>query len=900
MKKVLLACLCSWPVLVMADTLKGRILDADTQEGLFGATIQVEGTSVGAVADIDGNYELAGLSAGQYTLVIRYVGYEDQRIEKFAVRGTIEHDFTLSENAQALQDVVVSGQSRTRTESAVITKLQTSGVVMSGISTQQIQKAQDRDASEVIRRIPGISIIEDKFVMVRGLSQRYNNVWINGSSVPSSEADSRAFSFDIIPASQLDNMMIIKSPSAEYPADFTGGFVLINTKEVPDCNSFSVTLGGTLNDRTHFRNFLQTDDAASSLTPDGSIESLPTANWKTEKETPYGDWNAAAQLTRFKNLDNGQRISLMASVNYTDSYKTLSDMENSLFGAYDTNNDRSNYLRHSTDWQYNHNTRLGGMLNLSWVGLNERNKVEFKNIANRLTKERYTFRTGTNAQSDMEETAEFYHQSRMTYNGQLTGTHKLQVVKANVADQETLDWSVGYAYANRDMPDRRRYLQNDKNEPGVIEYTAANDVSREFTRLDEHIGSASVNYSQTLPVGSLRPTLKVGGFYEYRTREYETHYYLYNWYNGNKLAWQLVEEVKWRNNYEGNNNLGAGYLSLNVPYRQWNLLAGVRYEANTMELISNTRDYQKSPKSTKYRDRDFFPSFNLTCKLHEDPSSQHNGETGCNLHQLRLAYGRSVNRAEFREVSSSVFYDFDLASDVQGNTDLKSCYVQNLDFRYEWYPRRGESFSIAAFYKHFENPIEWTYTVQGGTDLTYSYKNAKSARNMGIEIDIRKNLDVIGLKDFSWSFNGSWIHSKVDFEKGSREKDRPMQGQSPYLINTGLFYQHESLSVALLYNRIGKRIIGVGRSVGSTGSDDTANIPHSYEMPRNAFDLTASYKWGEHLELKAAVKDILGEKVTFKQFTDATHRDGTVTTVDEVTKQYKPGRNFSLSLTYSF
>jgi len=154
----------------------------------------------------------------------------------------------------------------------------------------------------------------------------------------------------------------------------------------------------------------------------------------------------------------------------------------------------------------------------------------------------------------------------------------------------------------------------------------------------------------------------------------------------------------------------------------------------------------------------------------------------------------------------------------------------------------------------------------------------------------------------SFNFNGSLIHSRVDFEAGSYEKDRPMQGQSPYLINTGLFYNNkkETLSLGILYNRIGKRIIGVGRSVGTTGGDDTANIPNSYEMPRNAIDLSASYKLNKHWEIKAGIRDLLAEKITFEQSTDALHSDGTESTIKEITKQYNPGRNINLNISYNF
>ncbi|MCI5776764.1 MAG: TonB-dependent receptor [Bacteroidales bacterium] len=214
----------------------------------------------------------------------------------------------------------------------------------------------------------------------------------------------------------------------------------------------------------------------------------------------------------------------------------------------------------------------------------------------------------------------------------------------------------------------------------------------------------------------------------------------------------------------------------------------------------------------------------------------------------------------------------------------------------------SELVSIALFYKHFNDPIEWTYTVQGGTDLTYSYKNARAARNYGVEIEVRKNLGFIGLESLSLSANGSLIKSKVEFEAGSREEDRPMQGQSPYLVNVGLFYtpQDGKLSVGALYNVIGKRIIGVGRSVGTTGGDDSANIPHSYEMPRNVVDVSARYKFNDKIELSLAARDILCAKVRFEQQTDAIHPNGTTSEVSEVTKSYKPGANISLGMNFKF
>lgn len=211
--------------------------------------------------------------------------------------------------------------------------------------------------------------------------------------------------------------------------------------------------------------------------------------------------------------------------------------------------------------------------------------------------------------------------------------------------------------------------------------------------------------------------------------------------------------------------------------------------------------------------------------------------------------------------------------------------------------------SLAAFYKYFNDPIEWTYTVSGGTDLIYSYKNAKSAYSYGLELDVKKDLSFIGLTNFSWSFNGALIHSRVKFDANDhQDSDRPMQGQSPYLINTGLFYTNPTwnTNIALLYNRIGTRLIGVGRSEGTTGDDTNARVPDSYEMPRDMIDFSASKKWGKHLEVKLNIRNLLNSKIYYKQFAHVTYKDGHKEKKEEVTRSYRPGMNLGITAIYNF
>lgn len=897
---------------VEAGVVKGQILDKTTSEPLIGAVVKADSGKTGTSTDVEGNYSIR-LDQGRHRITVSYVGYRDTTI----VANVAPHDdmtvldIRMSPDETSLSEVVVTAVARKDTESAMIQEERQSEVVQSGVSAQQIAKTQDKDASEVIRRVPGISIIDDKFVMVRGLSQRYNNVWLNGSAVPSSEADSRAFSFDIIPSSQLDNIVIVKSPAPEYPADFTGGFVMIRTKYQPVHNGFDISLGTSVNDMTHFHDFKYYKgggkyykggiDSKLLTYPgySGRIDVLDNGfsnDWTVHTRKPIGDLKLNASYNNRWRFDSWGTFALLGSVNFSDAYRTMVNMENSLYGPYDVTNDTPVFLRKAIDDQYTRDTKFGALLNLSFLPRNEFHRYEWKTIYNRIVKNRYSDRVGFNAQPDNIQDMEYYYSTRNTLNTQLTGKHEFTAASL-------WDWNVGYAYSDRDLPDRRLIEQTDRTDNRMGIYR----ISREFIRLREHTASFNTNYRHEFTFGSVSPVLKTGFYTEFRGRTYDVREFQYGWQPDNNLSdgfefsddipgkvlipenfgpdkLYLYENVNFLNSYKASSLQFSGYVGISVPWKSLTVYGGVRYEYVDQLLRMNTRQSESSLQDTHYYYKDFFPSVNLNYKFND-------------AHQLRAAYGRTVNRPEFRELAPTVYYDFDLGSSVMGNYDLKAAYIQNFDIRYEWYPSKGEIVSVALFYKNFKNPIEWTYTVAGGTDLIYSYINARGADNYGVEVDIRKNLGFMGLQDFSLSFNGAVIKSKVRFGEGNNI-DRPMQGQSPYLINTGLFYNHEGWSAAVLYNRIGKRIVGVGNKYG-TGADGSArNIPNSYEMPRNSLDLSFGWKIG-HWELKASVRDVLAERYLFKQIEDI-QTTGQTKHIEEVTRSYKPGRNFNLSVAYSF
>jgi hypothetical protein len=335
--------------------------------------------------------------------------------------------------------------------------------------------------------------------------------------------------------------------------------------------------------------------------------------------------------------------------------------------------------------------------------------------------------------------------------------------------------------------------------------------------------------------------------------------------------------------------LAAAYLSYKINTGKFNIIAGIRSEARRVVVTSYTSIYENITSDKVYDNIDLHPSVNASYNLDKK-----------NL--LRVALGTASNNQEFRELSSSVFYDFNLFSDVKGNTSLKRAKIYNLDLRYEYYPSNEEYITFALFYKHFNNPIEQTYIDAGGS-YTYTFENAKQANNYGVEADIRKNLAFIGLKNFTLGLNAAIISSKVKFDRStSLERDRAMQGQSPYLVNTSLFYDapRKGLSLGILYNRIGERLVGIGRVDTSSGASMNNDVPDTYELPRDVLDIVINKKIGKSLEIKFSGKDLLNQSVVFKQYPRFVDSDGVIQERSQISRNFKPGVSIYLGVQYTF
>ena len=500
--------------------------------------------------------------------------------------------------------------------------------------------------------------------------------------------------------------------------------------------------------------------------------------------------------------------------------------------------------------------------------------------------------------------------SRSAYTGQFAGSHDW------IRSGAKFDWNAAYSYSNRRQPDRR-IVEREKNpENGIYEYSIdQGGVSRYFTSLDEHVASAGANLSLPLfPDGTLPPRvthrtirriqnaplrypqlpLQVECLSEQAARRFRLA--------ARRADLRTGKSGRTRQAARSGRNAQHGRL-LGPQRRAGRLQRGAEHVARALQRLrrrARFESYRSSlesyPSETNFRTRtntyrynNALPSLNATYNL-----------TPRML--VRLAYGMSVNRQEFRELSPSTFYDFDMFSTITGNPDLRQAVVQNINLRYELYPAAGETISVAVFLQAFQESDQMELCRCRRLLPVFSFENARSARNYGVEIDLRKSLAFIGMNNFMLTLNAAWIESKVLFGEQSREHDRPMQGQSPYLVNAGLFYQNGRIGFAagILYNRIGKRIVGIGRVSTSGGDTFNSNIPDMYEMPRNSLDLTVGQRLCKWLEAKAAARDLLGDAVRFMQFPRFRDSEGVVHERSQTTKRYYPGRSFSLSLTATF
>lgn len=903
--------------------LSGKVINTKN-EPLAGVSVKITGTTTGTSTDVEGRFTL-NLSVGKkYELEFSAVGYEPKTITEAEVTTGIvnELNITLEVKVKSGDNVVVTARTSTarrETVNSVIAFQKNTNTVASVISAESIRRSPDKNTGEVLKRTPGASIQEGRFLIVRGLADRYNQAMLNGILLTSTEPDRKTFSFDLIPATMIDNIIINKAFVPEYPGEWAGGLIQVNTKDIPAKNFFNVQVGTGINTQTTGKTFykdaqggkldwLGTDDGTRAL-PSGYTRKAEFDQLTPAEKTAIGkqlrsNWapvqNSAGPNVSFQ-ANGGFTTKLFGKsfggtfgLNYSRSNKNLRLLNR--VNVIDENTYVVSLVSDFNDNKYQQEISGGALGSLS-LQLNSKNRISVKSIININSTNSVTQRNGYDiSRTEDLKGSEFTFKQNTFFTVQVNGDH-------SIAAPLKLKWYGAFNILDGYIPDQRRILytrSSGTQDPYLLLISGTlsqQSGSRIYQNLSDYIYTAGGDLAYTFDWLKQKQTLKGGYMLQVKDRLYDAQLFANNlpignnalraltpdkvflpenFGNGtdNKFGFDAIKGNTFR--YLANTILNAGFLQFDNQFsKNIRLVWGLRVE-NYDQLVGSVKKWDD--RHTYSSVTDFLPGLNLTVKL--------NTKTN-----LRLTGSQTVIRPELRELTSLNLYDFELNASVQGNPSLKRTKVSNFDLRYEIYPRAGEVITAGIFYKHFNNAIEQYLNGGGGGSSTFTYLNAKKVTAFGAELELRKKLDFsTALKNFTFQANASYINSKVS--DTTLRLDRALQGQSPYVFNFGLLYDHEKtgFNATLLFNQIGERIYLVG--------DALAGAPDIYEAPRALIDLQLAKKLIKNkAEIKLNIADLLNKTQYFYQ--NANNNKTFQKDTDAYRFTRKNGTTFSLTFTYS-
>ncbi|MBC7775497.1 MAG: carboxypeptidase-like regulatory domain-containing protein [Phycisphaerae bacterium] len=923
----LLALLCFSPIFLSAQTgiIAGKIIDAKSADPLIGVSVKLDEGVGGAITDFDGNFRIANVPLGKHKISLNYTGYTGKNLEDVDVKSNeaTTVDASMEESAgESLAEVVVVAKAKRESTSALTIFQKNSVSMADGISSETIKRTPDRTTGDVIRRVSGATIQDNKFAIIRGLNDRYNVAMLNGALLSSTEPDRKAFSFDLFPSAMLDNLVIVKTASPDLPGEFAGGAILVSTKDIPEASFIQASLSGGYNTVTTSKPFQSSEGGGSDwLGHDDGTRALPatlpsSADFKAQpKEEKYrtsqlfpNDWAINEESSARPN------IGVQLSGGYIKDISEKVQFGLTLGGSYSNNNRLQNGSRADyevsgkvfdfNDKQFKNNVLWGTLFNTA-LKINNTQKIGLQATYSTNTDNIISDRSGYDYAEvrKIKSTAIEYTENHLLTT-RLYGEHQL------TQKGMRLNWGGGLNRTSRDVPSLRRmfYAINfddtlDVNFPyqAYVPFGSADPYrsGRFYSSLEEDTYNGNIDLSIPFHLGKQKQSIKLGGLYQKRDRKFDARvmgYILGNFiqfdYDLLKLPQNQIfdqqnigekgfimdEITNPSDGYTGQSNLVAGYAMLdNKIADRLRIAWGARVESFRQQVQS--AQYGGTPISVDTTISALLPSFNMTYSLNQK-------------HQLRLSGSKTVCRAEFRELAPFSFFDFYLNANVVGNPALTQGSIYNADIRYEIYPGQNQLFSVSLFYKRFKNPIEFTFAAVGGGTRTFSFNNVASANNYGAEMELRKNFDFVGVEDLVFFSNVSLIRSNIDLSKGVSYFDstRALQGQSPYILNAGLTYNitRIGLSTTLIYNVIGDRIAQVG----------TVSYGDIYERHRNLLDFSVSKKLGRNGEVKLTWGDILRPEFIYYQDNNASHKYEEAE--DNVMQRLTLGSTITLSLGYKF
>ena len=859
-------------LLSQSGKITGLVTDGEYDEPMAFANVIVKGSTIGTTSDFDGKYSL-DLEPGKYTLTFSFIGYQTIEVSEVLIKSDeVEQiDVTLSTNT--LDEIVITTTVRKNTESAVLDIQKKSAVMLDGLSSQGIKKAGASNIASAVRSVPGVSVQGGKYVYVRGLGDRYTKSILNGVDIPGLDPDRNTIQMDIFPTNILENIIVIKSAAAEYPADFTGGVVDIVTKDFPTKKETSFSLGSAYNSEMHFKNdfligpsegtdFLGFDNNSRSRPINryqyipGTFENYPLLTQLTssfspilqaERKTSKNNFNFGFTTGNQFLIGDNEKLGYQFSLSYrneTSFYKNRID--NRL--TKDPNNS-SNYnlltSRLSTGDEGENNIILSGLAGLVYKRENSKYKLNLLHIQNGESVGGYFNQEASQAGAGggIEEYTKdvIQYTQRSVTNLLLNGQH-------NIEDGWNIEWKISPTLATvLDKDHRTTAFQITQEGDAIIAPSSSGYPQRVWRDLFEFNIANQINILKKYTLKDKPAKLKFGGSMAYKFRDFELDYYIFTSTNpvvpngqANNL---LLTENIWTPDTQAGTHLVFGnlYQSANSYEGEQRIYAG--YFSNEFELIDNLKSVigvrtelfqsyytgqNQSGSQVFFNEKiidnfDIFPSANMILSLNENSN-------------LRSSYSKTTARPSFKEASRAQIYDAISDRLFIGNLDLKPSYIDNLDMRYEIFGDKGDIIAFSGFYKTFKDPIELTFFASAPNQLTA--RNLGSAEVYGAEFEIRKPLNFISdeVKKWRFSLNASLIKSSLEMfedeynnrlnaarDGESISRTRDLQGQSPFLINSNIEFLNEDtgFQYGLFYNVQGRTLEVVGTGI----------VPDVYTVP---------------------------------------------------------------------
>lgn len=803
--------------------------------------------------------------------------------------------------------------------SALLEDRRNSKTVNEVLGSEQMSRQGDSDAASSLRRITGLTLMGGKYIYIRGLGERYSGVQMNSLSLASPEPSKRVIPLDLFPATILESVTVQKSFSPDLPAEFGGGLILLQTKTIPDRFSAKVSLstistsyGEKLTYNGGSKDFLAKDDGTRAM-PSQILSTLQSGKKLNENFEGFEGGVSAQELEAL-----GQSLSTSYSPYYKNNNPppnfnlSLGDkwqFESIKIGALGSllySSEIDDVLKSSQKWNiasgseltldekatttsFEQNYRLGVTLDfgleLKATNTFRYSLIQIQDASDKVEIKKFT-QIGDSVLARQRTNLEWVERGLSFH--LLSGKHKINTSEAS---DFNINWRIGRTLASRQSPDSREYTYLLKDSMYELN-TDTTGNRRVFSQMSDHGEEIAIDLDQSWQTASLGKAKIKLGFNNYQKNRHSDVYRLHlkNQFTSGSLPdlTKTPEEIFAKDNVGTNKFVLTNLTESADSYSAQQLIQGqyLNFEWQPSDVIVFSTGARLESSNQNVQTYYYFDPLNPTSEAGlemKDLTPVHSLTWKTNEQWIqRFSYSETLARPDFRELSTVPFIDDESGYEVVGNSQLQGTVIKNIDFRTEYYFSTDELASFSLFTKEFFMPIEQIF--EPSPNLRKTFANTQSANNQGVELELR-----LGLRRWSrdlrrWTLvsNVSLIDSTVNINKSLQgvltSSERPLQGQSPYIINLQLQYDRPvyGLSGTLLYNVIGPRITEVG----------TNNRPDIYEQPLHEIDFVGGWRWNKNENIGLKIKNLADASVVAMQ-------------ADKVVRSYKKGQSISVSYAYS-